>query len=145
MKTSWVIHLPVRTPLATREFHIAKEARDRYELDSSLFSLHGTLLVADLSAAQRVAYAINQKRDVARFPESAVTAGELYISGLLDELLHLLVVTYLEQINTNAFSDALEYLGKQVGENALDTTLRRFSETFPPTAVYRANKRWMII
>lgn len=139
MKTLCVAKLPVRVVLR-REFHVAKDARDRYELDTALFSLHGTLLIADLSGAQKVAYKINQKRDVARFPESAVTAGELYIAGLLDELLHLLVVSYLGQINANAFSDARAYLAEQLSEDELNTTLRRFSETFPPTAVYRGEQ-----
>ena len=141
MKTVWTMQLPVSTPLSKREFHVARDARDRYEIDSSLFSLHGTLLIADIGRAQRVAHTINQKRDVARFPESAVTAGELYIAGLLDELLHLLVVSYLEQTNANVFSDALEYLGKKVGKEELNATLRRFSESFPPTSVYKGEQK----
>ena len=128
------VELPVEIKVR-REFHVARVARTRYDLESSLFSLHGQMLLADPDAAQRLAQRINEVRDAGRFPENAVKPGDIYAAGLLDELLHLLVISYLEDVNPNAMNDALSFLGEQFGDD-LDTTLLRFVSTFPATPVY---------
>ena len=132
--------LPTRPVRAEREFHVSKEARDQFDLDDSLFSLHGTALFADLSAAQRAAYQMNQKRDVARFPELAVKASDLYAAGLLDELLHLVVQTYREQVSDALMGEALEKLSNELGQSALNETLTMFATLFPATSVYRGEQ-----
>ena len=76
------------------ELPMSKEARERYGFSDELFSEHGNLVLEDFSAAQRVAQRINERRDAARYPESAVSAGELYAAGLVQELLRLLVSIY---------------------------------------------------
>ena len=132
--------LPTQPVAARREFHVSREARDGFDLDENLFSVHGAALFADLGAAQRAAYRMNKKRDVARFPELAVRASDLYAAGLLDELLHLLVQTYRERVSASLLAEALEKLNAEVGPDALNETLRVFAETFPATAVYRGEQ-----
>ena len=132
--------LPTQPVAARREFHVSREARDGFDLDENLFSVHGAALFADLGAAQRAAFKMNKKRDVARFPELAVRASDLYAAGLLDELLHLLVQTYRERVNDSLLAEALEKLSAELGPDALNETLTVFAETFPATAVYRGEQ-----
>ena len=139
MKRQILFHeLPVRlTPI--REFHIVREARQRYELDHSLFSVHGTAIFSDFEAAQRVAHKINEKRDVKRFPERAIRAGDLYAAGLIHEILHLVLITYRQQ--RGGFSpQLLEQLSGTVGQDALERTLQCFVEVFPASSVYRGEQ-----
>ena len=139
MNATRLFLLPVSFAGPLREFHVSKEARDLYDLDSALFSLHGTVFVADLGAAQRVAHRLNERREVERFPQLAVTAGELYTAGLLDELLHLALQAYREQVNENVLSDAEAFLKERLGEQ-LPAALERFAELFPATPVYRGEQ-----
>ncbi len=131
--------LPVEVRGAPREFHVSRNARERYELDAPLFSLHGSLMLADLEAAQRVAHKINAKRDAARFPERAVRAGDLYAAGLIDEVLHLLVAGYLER-HPGFFEKALATLTDALGEAAVERTLTRFATDFPARPVYAGDR-----
>ena len=139
MNATRLFSLPVSFTGPLREFHVSKEARDLYALDSALFSLHGTALVADLGAAQRVAHKLNERREVERFPQLGVTAGELYTAGLLDELLHLALQAYREQVNSSVLSDAETFLQMRLGEQ-LPAALEKFAELFPATPVYQGKQ-----
>jgi len=119
------------------EFHISREARDRYGIDESLFSLNGNVILADFHAARVLARRMNERRDVIDFPERAVKAGQINAMGLIDEILHYVVSLYREQKNPQAMQQALEWLYEKIGKEAVDTALRRFVEEFPPLAVYR--------
>ena len=59
------------------EIPASKEARARYDLAADLFAEHGNLVMTDFASAQRIAQRINEGRDTARYPHSAVSAGEL--------------------------------------------------------------------
>ncbi|MER3457579.1 MAG: hypothetical protein C4309_02035, partial [Chloroflexota bacterium] len=64
------------------EFHVSRQARDRYQFDEALFALSGNVIFANFHAARAFAQKINQKRDLINFPEQAVKAGELNAMGL---------------------------------------------------------------
>jgi len=119
------------------EFHVSREARDRYKFDETLFSLNGNVILANFHAARVFAQRMNERRDLASFPERAVRAGQINAMGLLDEILHRLVAQYRELKNPLVMQQALEWLEEQLGVAAVDVTLRRFAEEFPPIAVYR--------
>ena len=70
------------------EFHVSRRARDRYQFDESLFSINGNVIFANFHAARLFAQKINDKRDLARYPEQAVMAGQINAMGLIDEILH---------------------------------------------------------
>jgi glycosidase len=119
------------------EFHISRTARDRYQFDESLFSLHGNVIFANFHAARAFAQKINQKRDLARFPEQAIKAGQLNALGLIDEILHFVAGEYRRQKNPQAMAQALAWLDERIGREAVDAALRRFADEFPALAVYR--------
>jgi len=122
---------------APREFHISREARDLYDFDKTLFTFTGNAIFADFHAARLFAQKMNQRRDLVRYPERAVKAGQINAMGLIDEILHYLVQVYREQKNAGVMEEALAWLEDNVGQEGVDETLRRFVNRFPPMAVYR--------
>lgn len=131
--------LPAFAAPLVREFHVSKEARGRYQFAEALFSFHGNAVIADFAAAQDVATVMNRVREVERFPELTVRAGDLYSMGLLDEIFHLIIALY-RQDNPDFYERAQAFISQQVGDDAFETTLQRFAETFPPTRVYKGEE-----
>lgn len=119
------------------EFHVSRRARLRYNFDETLFSTTGNVVFADFGAARRFAHAMNQQRDVARFPELAVKAGQINAMGLIDEIFHLTTQRYQAEVKPGVFREALEWLETKVGKKAVDRTLRQFTDEFPPVAVFK--------
>jgi glycosidase len=119
------------------EFHISRNARDRYQFDESLFSLSGNVILPNFHAARVLALKINQKRDLISFPEQAMRAGQVNALGLVDEILHYVVGLYREQRNPRVMQQALDWLYEKLGRAAVDAALRQFADEFPPLAVYR--------
>ncbi len=120
-----------------REFHVSRRARDTYEFDHTLFSLSGNVIFANFHAARVFVQKINLKRDLVRFPEQAVRAGQINALGLIDEILHFIVELYRQQVNQQVVGQALDWLDGQIGQDRVDETLQQFAEDFPPVAVYR--------
>jgi glycosidase len=122
---------------ARMEFHVSRRARDYYNFDESLFSIHGSVIFANFHAARTFAQKMNDKRDLIRFPEQAVRAGQINAMGLIDEMLHRIVARYREEQNPGVMQQALAWLHSNFGEDAIDATLLRFVDEFPPVSVYR--------
>ncbi len=121
---------------AWREFHVARSARDFYAFEHWLFSSNGNVVFADFHAARVFAHRMNVRRDVVRFPERAVAAGELNAMGLIDEVLHLLLAHY-RRSNPGVLAEALTAVQTRLGKDAVDAMLAAFCDRFPPLAVYR--------
>ncbi len=119
------------------EFHISCQARDRYQFDEGLFSSSGNVILANFHAARTFAQKMNRRRDLVRFPEQAVKAGQINALGLIDEILHLVVGAYRRQKNPAVMGQAVDWLCDRLGRDAVDAALRRFTDEFPPVAVYR--------
>jgi len=119
------------------EFHVSRVARDRYQFDEALFAQSGNVIFTNFHAARVFAQKMNAKRDLVTFPEKAVRAGQINAMGLIDEILHLVTHLYREQASPTLAADALDWLYKSAGQEAVDASLRKFAEEFPPVAVYR--------
>ncbi len=119
------------------EFHISRKARDYYQFDQSLFSFNGNVIFANFHAARVFAQKMNQKRDLLNFPEQNIKSGMINALGLIDEILHLVIAQYRLERSPDAIEQAYDWLCDEVGKNKVDTTLNRFSEQFPPSAVYQ--------
>ena len=118
------------------EFHISREARDRYKFDQELFSLSGNLVFANFHAARVFAKKINDRRDLVNFPERAVRAGQINAMGLIDEILHFVVAQYRQEIDPIIMDQALAWLYERIGKEAIDDSLKQFAQEFPPVGVY---------
>jgi len=125
------------TPIPVFEFHISRQARDRYKFDQLLFGLAGNVIFANFHAARLFTAKMNQQNDVINFPERTVRAGQINAMGLIDEILHIVVQLYRQQVNPKVMQDALDWLGGMLGRDAIDNILLQFVIEFPPMAVYR--------
>jgi glycosidase len=123
--------------LVTMEFHVSREARDRYQFSETVSSLQGAVLVANFHVARALAQKMNDKRDLVRFPEQAVKAGQINAMGLIDEILHFVAGLYCEQKNPLFRREALDWLESRYGRQTVDDTLRRFVREYPPLPVYQ--------
>ena len=119
------------------EFHISRQARDHYQFNESLFALSGNVIIANFYAARVLAQRMNKKRDLVSFPEQAVKAGQINGMGLIDEVLHYVVGLYREQKSPQVMEQALAWLDEELGKETVDAALQRFTDEFPPLAVYR--------
>ena len=119
------------------EFHISRQARERYRFAESLFSYNGNVILASIGACREFAHRMNQVRDVEKHPELAVHAGQLFAMGLIDEASHVLMARYREQFDPQVITAALDWFGAQVGTDNLDKMLLAFVEQFPGQSVMR--------
>lgn len=119
------------------EFHVSRRARQKYEFDQRLFATNGNVIFSNFRAAREFAQRINAKRDLTRFPEQVIRAGQLNAMGLIDEILHLVVEKYRQQRRADVMEQALLFLESVVGKEALEASLAHFVAEFPPVDVYR--------
>ena len=119
------------------EFHISRQARDRYRFDEGIFQLSGNVILANFHAARAFAHKMNAHRDLIRFPEKAVKAGQINAMGLIDEILHIIVQQYRIQKVPDAMAKALAWLNDRIGEEGVNQTLHQFADEFPPLKIYR--------
>jgi len=122
---------------APKEFHISRDARDKYQFDESLFAISGNVIFANFHAARRFVQKMNDKRDLINFPEQAVRAAQINAMGLIDEILHYVVELYRDQISSDVMKQALDWLNEKFDKSTIEKTLRKFAEEFPPVAVYQ--------
>src|SRR5688572_11873320 len=128
------------TPRSTFEFHVSRDARERYDFDEELFGLTGNVVFADFAAARRFAQKMNALRDLAADPGAAVRPGDINAMGLIDEILHFVVEQYRLETNPDVISGALRALEDAVGQQEIQQTLTAFAERFPTVSAYRGEQ-----
>jgi glycosidase len=119
------------------EFHVSREARDRYEFGQMLFSFSGNVVFANLGASREFAYRMNERRGAEKDPTKTIQPGALYAMGLIDEMSHALVEYYRKRLDPKVMAGALEWFDNRIGKEELDKTIVSFVEQFPTTDVYR--------
>ncbi len=117
------------------EFHILGSVRDRHNFDEALFTTSGRVIFADFAAARRFAATLN-----AVTPGRNARAGDINAMGLIDEVLHGVLLEYRENHAPRLWQEALEALRTQYGTR-LEATLARFAQEFPPTPVYKGQQK----
>lgn len=122
------------------EFHISRQARDRYQFDKAIFSFNGNAILADFHSARLFAQKMNQKRDLSAYPEQAVKAGHINAMGLMDEIFHLVFMLYRQQHEPKMLESAYSWLAKSLGAEDLEKLLVDFATLFPPAAVYQGTQ-----
>ena len=128
------------------EFHISRQARERYRFAESLFSYNGNVVFASIAACREFAHRMNQVREADKNPDQAVHAGQLYAMGLIDEASHVLMARYREQFDPEVMTSALDWFAGRVGSNELDKLLLTFVEHFPGQSVMRGKetpRQWL--
>jgi glycosidase len=118
-------------------FHISREARDRYQFDEPLFSLTGNVIFTNIQAVRQFVKKMNDRRDLVHHPEQTMRAGQVNAMGLINEIMHHVFDLYREQKNPAVLENAYTALTERFGTEKVDKALRRFTDFFPPTAVYK--------
>ncbi len=115
------------------EFHISAKARKKYKIAESLFALQGRVVFANFQASRALAEQLTQNG-------LQVPASELNAFGLMDEVLHLLIQSYVSRQNPNLFSKLETILSKK-NEHWYHNVLTDFCRTFPPVALMDAAEK----
>jgi hypothetical protein len=119
------------------EFHIAREIREKLEIDDRLFSYTGNVVFSNVTACRQVAKKMNDARGSEADPSGAINAGALFAMGLIDELNHALVERYRKEIDPAVLTEAMKWFAAQATPAEVDRLIRTFTEMFPNVAVYR--------
>ena len=119
------------------EFHISREARDRYRVSDTLFNFVGNVIFADLAQCRELAWRMSEARD----KTAPVHPGALFAMGLIDEISHAMVARYRATRDLEVSGAALRWFAQRVGEANVERLLRSFAEEFPNVAVYRGETK----
>jgi glycosidase len=118
------------------EFHISRQARDRYGVGAALFSLSGNVIFADVAASRDLAHTVNRVRGAEQDPKRAMNPGALFAMGLIDEASHMLIAFYRRKLAPEVIRGALGWFEARIGQAALGRVLATFVEEFPGSEVY---------
>ncbi len=119
------------------EFHISKQARDKFHFDSSLFETSGNAIIGNFHSARVLAANINKQKDLLSFPETAAKASEIFAIGLMDEIFHFILKSYRKQIQNDILDEALTFLKQNLSVSETSKVLELFLKEFPPISVYQ--------
>src|SRR5580700_11299792 len=119
------------------EFHISREARDRYQVSDVLFNFVGNVIFGNLAECRELAYRMSEARD----KNEPVPPGALFAMGLIDEVSHALVAQYRKSRDPEVSGAALKWFSARMGEENVERLLKGFVAEFPNVAIYRGEAK----
>jgi hypothetical protein len=128
------------------EFHISRSAREQLDLDDLLFSFTGNVVFANVAASRKLADRLNSLQEHGSDAERPPSGGELFAMGLIDELSHVLIARYRQQIDPGVLAYALDFLSAEIGPQELNRLLLEFTGQFPNVSVFRGEltaEQWL--
>jgi glycosidase len=118
--------------LAPREFHVSRQARERYGLSGALFGLHGSLIVADVPSVRRLAAQMNAARATGTAPGApTVSAGELNALGILHEVFHAILGRYDDTVSPGILRRSIDDTEAEIGRDRTNRVFEHFATDFP--------------
>ena len=120
-----------------KEFHICRKIRDKYKFKDSLFHMSGNMIFPDFDSVKLFTELINKKRNIEKFPDQLIKAGQINAMGVIDEILHYVIEVYRKEKKPEIMKEAINWLYKKLGIEVVDKTLLVFAEKFPPLSVYK--------
>ncbi len=118
------------------DFHVSNKSRSKYQIEGSLFSITGDLIIANFHQARIIASKINEARKREDQHNHLTSAGQLNALGLIHEIFHFLIRIYEENENPGVFSRGINYLSQKLGSQGLNEILIQFTKEFSPLQVY---------
>ncbi|MFN8400906.1 MAG: alpha-amylase family glycosyl hydrolase [Anaerolineales bacterium] len=107
----------------------SRASRLKYNFSQDFFRPDGHVVFSDISSARAFANQMSAHRT------TPVSASDLYVISLLDEAYHILLRNYYSRY-TGVMGRAMASLQSTFGSK-YDLTLNKFTEEFPPKAVFR--------
>lgn len=123
------------------EFHISKQARDKFKFDLSLFETNGNVIIGNFHSSRLLAASINKQKDLFTYPETAAKASEIFAIGLMDEIFHFILKSYRQQIQKNILDEALNYIQQNLSKSETRKVIELFLKEFPPISVYQQKEK----
>ncbi len=123
------------------EFHISKQARDKFKFDLSLFETNGNVIIGNFHSSRLLAASINKQKDLFTYPETAAKASEIFAIGLMDEIFHFILKSYQQQIQKNILDEALNYVELNLTKSETRKVIELFLKEFPPISVYQQKEK----
>ena len=117
-----------------REFHISRNAREKYNIDKSLFQLSGEIVLYDFSTIRNITQLLNNDRD------NPLYASDLNALGLIHESIHYVISIYKKQNNSDIFKNAIKYLSEKIPKVKLEKSFQKYIEEFPTNDVFNKVK-----
>jgi hypothetical protein len=118
------------------DFHITGYSRQKYQIDESLFSIEGKVVITTPYQARVLSDKINETRKSEGKTDQQVTPGQVNGLGLLHEIFHFMIRYYEENENPGVFTRSMNHL-KSMFKDDLDKVLMEFINDFPPMKVYK--------
>jgi glycosidase len=118
------------------DFHITGLSRQKYQIDDSLFSIEGKVIISTPYQARLLSDKINNVRISEGKNDQQVTPGQVNGLGLLHEIFHFMLRYYEENENPGVYSRHMDYL-KSKFKDDLDKVLLEFVNQFPSMQVYQ--------
>jgi glycosidase len=118
------------------DFHITGYSRKKYQIDESLFSIEGKIIITTPYQARLLSDNINTIRKYEGKADQQVTPGQVNGLGLLHEIFHYMIRYYEEKVNPGVFSRSMNYLKSRFKDD-LDRILLEFVNEFPSMQVYK--------
>ena len=95
------------------------------------------MIFPDFNSVKLFTELINKKRNIEKFPEQLIKAGQINAMGMIDEILHYVIELYREEKEPEIIKKAINWLYEKLGVEIVDNTLLVFAEKFPPLSVYK--------
>jgi len=119
------------------EFHISREARDRYGIRDTLHTPSGKASKASFHGARLFVRRMHEMAVREGRVEADVRAGSLNALGLINGVFHRIIDLYLEKENPGAFTEVAADLRSAFGQTDLEDLLAKFQDSYPAASAYR--------
>lgn len=119
-----------------RFFHINQYSRQKYEVEDSLFSLKGNIVLTDAKQARILSQKINTKRSGEPENNQPTTPGQIKALGILHEIFHFVINYYQSKENPKVFRRLINDVQFHFGTINTEILLKSFFKNFPPLPVY---------
>ena len=123
------------------DFHVRKTARQKYQFETSLFSISGDLIIASFRQVRTLAGKINDMRKSEGKHDDLITAGQLNAVGLIHEILHFLIRYYEDNENPGVMARGISYMSSALGHDELEKIFVEYVKDFPPVDVLTGHLR----
>ena len=85
------------------EFHVSRNARNRYSFEDGLFSKDGHVITADYKAVMELSKKINTLREREGLERMKISAADLFALGLMHEIFHHIIENYSTEAGGEIF------------------------------------------
>ena len=118
----------------TRDFHVSKKVRKKYQIENTLFQLSGEVVLYDFSTIRNLTQLLNKNR------HQPLYASDLNALGLIHESIHYVISLYKKQSNSDIFKESIISISEIIKKDKLEILFQKYIKEFPPKDVFNKVK-----